>query len=115
MIYSITHWLFNWVIGWGGIGILVVLGLWVLWYFTPGVLGATKRDIFVAAISATVLWFIVTFLSATYYERGYKAAMDHISSQNAEAARAVKNAITNVDQCYNSGGEWDSSAGVCRR
>lgn len=111
MFVMVGHWITNWIIGWGGVGGLVCVGLWAAWYFSP----LAKQQLLHAAIIATAVTISATYFFTSGYNTGYATAINHIASQNKEASDAVKSAISNVDQCINSGGTWDTVNGVCGR
>jgi len=115
MLNAAGHWILNWVIGWGGLGAVVSIAAWALWYSTPAFLAGSKTAILHVAITATAITFASTYLSAHYFNLGYATAIDHIASQNKEASDAVKKAISNVDDCNASGGTWDTVGGMCQR
>lgn len=110
----VWHWLTSWVIGWGGIGALVMIASWALWYFTPAFLADSKHIILQVAIGATVFTFASTYFYTSGYNTGYRTAINQIASQNKEASDAVKKAINKVDECDRRGGTWDTVSGVCQ-
>ena len=113
MLNMAWHWFTNWVIGWGGIGALVSAAAWALWFFCPAVLLTYKSQLLHIAIAATVFTFASGYFFTSGYNTGYATAINHIASQNKEASDAVKQAISNVDQCNTAGGNWDTVNGVC--
>lgn len=55
------------------------------------------------------------YLRIHYYNEGYNAAISDIAAKNKDALDAVKTKLKIVDDCANSGGEWDTTRGVCRQ
>lgn len=47
------------------------------------------------------------------YSRGYAAAISDIAKKDKGALDAVKGATTKVDDCFERGGVWDATRGVC--
>jgi hypothetical protein len=111
----VGNWLYNWIIGLGGIGALISIAAWLLWYFTPSFLSGSKNTILHVAVVATAITVASTYLSAHYYDFGFKTAMNLVAKQNKEAADAVKKVTTDVDNCFDSGGTFDNVNGVCKR
>ncbi len=111
---AVLHWFTSWVFGLGGIGGVIAIVAWVLWYFTPGFLLQSKNTVLMIAIGATVFTVAASYFYTSGYKTGYDTAIAHIASQNKEASDAVKKAVSNVQRCIDSGGEWDSTRGVCQ-
>ena len=109
MFYAVGHWIYNWILGWGGIGALVSVGLWAAWYVSP----LAKTQLLHAAVTATGITLASTYLSAHYYAQGRADDRAQILSQNKEASDAVQQAITNVDNCEAANGTWDTVTGTC--
>lgn len=103
------HWVVTWIIGWGGVGALVSVGLWVAWYFSP----LAKTQLLHAAIIATAVTISATYFYTSGYNTGYTTALNQVASQNKEASDAVKKAISSVAQCADAGGTWDTVTGTC--
>jgi hypothetical protein len=53
------------------------------------------------------------YLRIHYYNEGYNAAISDIAAKNKDALDAVEAKLKIVDDCSNSGGEWDTTRGVC--
>lgn len=115
IIDLVGHWLINWVVGWGGIGLVVTIAAWLLWYFTPTFLSESKNVILQVAIGATVFTLASTYFYTNGYNTGYKVAINQVAAKNKEASDAVKKAIKSVDECNSSGGSWDTVSGLCQR
>lgn len=113
-LYLTWHWLTSWVIGWGGVGAIVTIAAWVLWYFTPAFLSESRTVLFNVAIGATVFTFASTYFFTNGYNAGYALAINQIAAKNKEAKDAVDKAITKVDECNNRGGTWDTVSGMCQ-
>lgn len=55
------------------------------------------------------------YFSHKYETQGYNRAISEIASDNQEAVNAANEARNKVTTCYDSGGAWDASRGVCVR
>lgn len=78
-----------------------------LWALHPGV--------FIGVVSigiAAALWFTAHVYNSIW-QRGYAAKEREVAADNRKANDAVKAGIKKVDDCYRSGGIWDSTRGVC--
>lgn len=115
IIDLVGHWFTTWVVGWGGIGLVVALAAWALWYFTPAFLSESKHIILQVAIGATVFTLASTYFYTSGYNAGYKVAINQVAAKNKEASDAVKKAIQSVEECNSNGGTWDTVSGVCQR
>lgn len=60
------------------------------------------------AILASVWWY-----GHRQYNAGWADALASVSAQNETAAKAAKDAQSAVDACYDVGGSWDVTRGVC--
>ncbi|MCL4712151.1 MAG: hypothetical protein KJZ73_12990 [Pseudorhodoplanes sp.] len=49
----------------------------------------------------------------TIYQSGYDDAISDIAARNAVAAKAVREAVSQVRACRDRGGTWNQSRGVC--
>lgn len=114
MLGFVGHWLWEWVIGWGGVGFLISLAAWALWYFTPSFLTGSKSTILQIAIGATLVTVASTYFFSSGYSLGYQVAINQVAARNKEAADAVNKATSQVDACIAAGREWDTSSGVCK-
>ena len=110
---AIGHYLYNYVFGLGGIGAIISVAAWLLWYFTPALLAGSKTAIFHVAIVATALTVANTYLSAHYFALGHQTTINQIAAQDAKALKEAADAKGEVDKCFASGGDWDVSTGVC--
>ena len=115
MLYEIAHWIFNWYIGLGGIGTVISITLWLLWFFTPAFLVTYKSQLYHGAIIATSITVASTYMSAHYFNQGYQTAVNQIAAQNKEATNAVKKATSSVENCFAIGGEFDDTTGLCSK
>lgn len=115
MLNAAGHWIWNWVFGWGGLGGVVSIGAWLLWYFTPTFLANSKTVILHIAVTATAITFASTYLSAHYFNYGYQVAINQIAAKNKGATDAVNKVESTVDECFASGGTFDDVDGVCRK
>ena len=113
MLYEIGHWIWNWLIGYGGIGLIISAALGLLWFFTPAFLVTYKTQLFHGFLIATGITLASTYMSAHYFNLGYQTAINQVATQNKDATNAVNKATSNVDQCFASGGTFDDVAGVC--
>lgn len=113
MLYEIGHWIYNWVVGWGGIGTIISAALWALWFFCPAFLITYKTQLFHGALIATGITLASTYMSAHYFNQGYQTAINQVAARNKEATDAVGKATTSVDECFASGGTFDDVGGVC--
>lgn len=110
---AIGHYLYNYVFGLGGIGAVISIAAWALWYFTPALLAGSKTAIFHVAIVATALTVANTYLSAHYFDLGRTTTINQIAAKNKEASDDVKKATESVDQCFARGGTVDDTTGLC--
>lgn len=115
MMYEAWHWLLNWYIGWGGIGVVISTALWALWFFTPAFLVTYKSQLFHGALIATGITLASTYMSAHYYNNGYQAAINQVAAKNKGASDAVKKVESSVEDCFANGGTFDDVAGVCTK
>lgn len=47
------------------------------------------------------------------YSEGYKAAIADVAARNKGALTNVRKATKSVEDCYDAGGVWDTSVGLC--
>jgi hypothetical protein len=106
---SILHWIYNWILGWGGIGAVVSIILWAAWYFSP----IAKPQLLHGAIIATVITATSTYVYTKGYNDGRTDVRTAVQTQNRGAFDAVKRAESTVDQCYDDGNTWDRVNGRC--
>lgn len=88
MLTFAWNWIVSWIIGWGGIGALVSIVAWLLWY--------TLRTqlLLHIAIAATVF----TIASSYFFTKGYDEGVALITAQwDAANAKAVKYAKARDD------------------
>lgn len=62
---------------------------------------------------AVVAVGVFTAYSVKVYNKGWNAAIAGVANRNAEHLRAVKKAVSSVDECSANGGFWDTVSGVC--
>jgi glutamate/tyrosine decarboxylase-like PLP-dependent enzyme len=115
MLYEVAHWFWNWLIGYGGILLLVVVALWLLWYFTPAFLLSSKTTIFHAALIATGIDVASTYMSAHYFNQGYRVAINQVAANTKETKDAITKAGQSIDDCNSRGGTWSTVDGMCDR
>lgn len=115
MLYEAGHWIWNWLIGYGGIMLVVAVGLWLLWYFTPAFLLDSKTHIFHAALIVTAIDVASTYMSAHYFNQGYQVAINQTAANTKEAKDAINKAGQSVDDCDVKHGNWDTVSGLCDR
>lgn len=111
----IWHWIINWVIGWGGIGTLVAICAWLLWYFTPPFLVDSKSLILHVAVGATIFVGASTYFFTSGYNKGYAVAIHAIAAKDQKAINEADHAKQTVQDCFSGGGTWDVSDGVCTK
>ena len=114
MLREIGSYLFNWFLGWGGIGGVASAALWLAWYFTPPLLGS-KTPLLHAAVTVTAITLAGTYLSGHYYNIGYQVAINQVAANTKEAKDEILKAGQSVDDCNNRGGNWDTVSGMCDR
>lgn len=105
----IVHWITGWIVGWGGVGALVSLGLWVAWYLSP----LAKPQLLHAAVVATAVTLTSTYVFTLGYNKGRADVVSVVEHQNKGAADAAKKGLSQVDQCYDAGGTWDYDRWRC--
>jgi len=65
----------------------------------------------VSLLIAAALGFL--WLKVHYEDIGYNKAMSAIAAQDKKAVERSNNARQTVRECFDSGGTWDVSNGVC--
>ena len=115
VIEAIGHYLYNYVFGLGGIGAVVSVAAWLLWYFTPALLAGSKTTILHVAIVATALTVANTYLSSHYFKLGYQTAINEVAANTKETKDAISKAGQSIDDCNSRGGTWDTTSGVCSK
>lgn len=115
MLTQIGNWLSNWIIGWGGIGALVSIAAWLLWYFTPAILLNFKSLLLHIAVGATVFTIASTYFFTNGYNIGYRVAINAIARKDQAAVDRVKAGQESLAVCRASGGTWDVTTGNCDR
>ncbi len=73
MISLAFHWALNWLIGWGGVSLLVALCAGAVWWFIPAVFIKLRALAFNVAIGALAFNFV--------YTMGYQHGSDGMRSQ----------------------------------
>lgn len=69
------------------------------------------------AAGAVALSLIAGGATAVYfhiYNKGWNDAIAGVASRNTEHLRAVKKAVSSVDECSANGGFWNTVSGVCQ-
>ena len=115
IMYEAAHWIWNWAIGWGGIGVIISAALWALWFFTPAFLVTYKTQFFHGALVATGITVASTYMSAHYFNQGYQTAINQVAAQTKETKDAITKAARSIDDCNSLGGTWDTTSGMCDR
>ena len=95
--------------------LVVVVGLWLLWYFTPAFLAGSKTHIFHAALVTTGVDVASTYMSAHYFNQGYQVAINRVAAGTKETKDEITTAGKSIDDCNARGGAWDTTSGVCDR
>ncbi|WP_316397337.1 hypothetical protein [Bradyrhizobium sp. 33ap4] len=67
----------------------------------------------VYGVVALVAAGAVTGIGFHIYNKGWNDAIAGVASRNAETIRAVKGAVSKVDDCSANGGFWDTASGLC--
>jgi hypothetical protein len=65
----------------------------------------------VAVFSLVVTWIAMRERAA--YIRGQDDLQVAVENRNKEAAKQAQEARNALDRCFDSGGDWDQSRGVC--
>ena len=113
ILSAIGHYLYNYVFGLGGIGAIISVAAWILWWFTPAFLSGSKTAIFHVAIVATALTVANTYLSAHYYKIGYQTAINQVAANTKETKDEITKAGQSIDDCDSRGGTWSTIDGLC--
>lgn len=66
-------------------------------------------------VSAALGFGVCAWWSIHQYNKGWHAAIDSVAAENTEAVNAVKKQRTVLADCYDRGGNWDQSRGLCDR
>lgn len=113
---AVLHLFATWFTATSIIAVICIV-LYVLTFFVPKVplvsdevLPHLRAILLTIGVSAAV----ASYIYAAAYKEGYQYAVNQVAAKNAEATHAVENAKTKVDQCFNSGGDWDTVSGVCQ-
>lgn len=115
MLYMIWHWITSWLIGWGGIGAIVCVAAWLLWFFCPAMLLTYKKQLLQIAIAVTAFTFASTYFFTSGFNKGYSTAMHSIAAQDDKAKHDAKDANDEVQACFDSGGDWVAADNSCMR
>jgi hypothetical protein len=119
MLGMAWHWVTNWVIGWGGLGALLSLIAWALWFFCPTVPALDKilpykAQLLHIAIGLTIFTVCSTHFFTSGYNKGYAVAINQVAAKNQEATDAIRKATSSIDDCNAAGRSWDTVAGLCQ-
>jgi len=84
----------------------------ILLFFIETKIGRT-----IAITGAIIVGVLIGWVAfrTHYYNQGYNAAIAAVAAKNKEATDAVNKAISDVDACNNSGGQWSTIDGVCSK
>ena len=115
MISMIGHWIYSWIFGFGGLGAVVSVAAWALWFFCPAFLLPIKSLLLHIAVGATIFTFASTYFYTKGYNTGYAVAIHAIAAQDQRAAKAAETAKTTVSDCFNSGGTWNVEDATCAK
>ena len=107
--HSFTHW----IIGWGGVSLLVAALAGALWYFTPPILSSPEARAVLFNVALGALAF--SFISNYFYTSGYSSAINGVVNNTKEVRDDMLKAVANVDQCNNVHGTWDTVTGLCEQ
>jgi hypothetical protein len=107
----IWDWFVGWIIGWGGIGALISVGLWALWYFMP--VPTLKATALHAAVIATAITISGTYIFTDGYNKGRADVLHAIAVQDAKAIQERDQANDDVQTCFSGGGSWNIADRVC--
>lgn len=111
MLSLIWGWIWNWLLGWGGIGGVVCIAAWAAWWFSP----VFKSTLLHIAIGATVFVFSASYFFTSGYNKGYQVAIHAVAAKDKRATDEADKARGTVQDCFNSGGTWDVASASCLR
>lgn len=115
MVYEVIHWIWNWFVGWGGIGTAISVVLGLLWFFTPAFLVTYKTQLFHGFLVATGITLASTYMSAHYFNLGFQTAINEVAAKTERTKDAINKAGQSVDDCNAKSGTWDTTTGLCDR
>lgn len=115
LINMIGQWIWNWLLGWGGLGGIACIAAWALWYFCPAILLQFKSLLLHIAVGLTVFVVASTTFFTKGYNTGYHVAINAIAKKDQAAVARVNSATARVDACLAKGGDWDVTTGACDR
>lgn len=64
----------------------------------------------IAALSGAFVWY-----RGSLIDMGYDRAIAAVAAENKEAVDAVRQKRHELSACYDRGGNWDQSSGLCDR
>lgn len=76
------------------------------------------RTIIIAIVAIVVFSMAATAFYAyreSIWREGRDAALNAVAKQNEVAREAAKGVRTNIDQCFENGGDWNVATATCDR
>ena len=115
MLSMVGHWIYNWILGWGGLGAVVSIAAWAAWFFTPAFLLPIKSLLLHIAVGATIFTFTSSYFYTKGYNTGYAVAIHAVAAQDQRAVKESEVAKGTVSDCFNSGGTWNVEDASCAK
>lgn len=111
------HLFTNWLLGLGGMVAIIAALAWIAFFATTffGLPWNIRLIILQVAAGASLFSAAWSYAATTNYKAGRDDTLAIIRNMNAEAAGHVEQQLKKVDDCYNDGGIWDSTSGLCQR
>jgi hypothetical protein len=79
--------------------------------------GVSLTKLIIAGVIAVAViggfWAFIAARERAAYIRGQDELQVAVEKRNATAAKGAQEARNALDKCYDSGGTWDQSRGVC--
>lgn len=110
MLAFVWNWIVTWVLGWGGVGAVVSIALWVFWWFSP----VFKTQLLHAAVAATAFTIAATVFFTRGYDAGYDSALAAVARDDQDALDRVSAGKSAMANCRMVRGTWDVVTGTCK-
>jgi len=91
MFSFVWNWIWEWVFGWGGLGAVVSVAAWALWYFMPEISPKFKALLLHIAVAVTLFTVASTYFFTKGYDDGTAVITKQWDAANAKAVQDAKN------------------------